>query len=126
MKETLYPSVEEIFYLHEKLIDRFGGKSGVRDHGLLESALYRPKSGYYKSLPLQAAALLHSFTMNHCFYDGNKRVGLAVCILFLKINGVSISIPKMIFARFIIDEVIGNKIDVESIAKFLEKYILNR
>jgi death-on-curing protein len=52
MKEILYPTLEEALYLHDILIQRFGGKAGVLDKGLLESALSRPKSGYYRSPPL--------------------------------------------------------------------------
>ena len=51
--------------IHERLIDRFGGPSGIRDPGLLESALYRPQTGYYADLAEMAAALFESLIMNH-------------------------------------------------------------
>lgn len=73
--------------IHEKLIGRFGGESGVRDVGLLESALYRPQTGYYRDLTEQAAALFESLLMNHPFVDGNKRVAFFGTDVFLRLNG---------------------------------------
>ena len=72
--------------IHEKLIGRFGGESGVRDVGLLESALYRPQTGYYRDLTEQAAALFESLLMNHPFVDGNKRVAFFGTDVFLRLN----------------------------------------
>ena len=67
-------SVDEVLALHERLVERFGGRRGIRDPGLLESALYRPQTGYYSDLAEMAAALFESLLMNHPFVDGNKRV----------------------------------------------------
>jgi len=53
------------------------GESGVRDLGMLDAALHRPRPGYYSSLSEQAAALLQSLANNHAFVDGNKRVAFA-------------------------------------------------
>jgi len=58
MATVLYLTLQEILELHEQLIQRFGGTAGVRDLGLLESALLRPQTGYYDTLSLQAAAAL--------------------------------------------------------------------
>ena len=60
MKITLYPTLSETLELHTRLIERFGGKDGVRDLGLLESALSRPQTGYYKSLSGGTPAKLNS------------------------------------------------------------------
>lgn len=65
MKPTLFPIITETLELHVRLIHRFGGKGGVRDKGLLESALMRPRTGYCKLLSLQAAALLQSLSQNY-------------------------------------------------------------
>ena len=54
--------------MQERLIDRFGGTHGVRDPGILESALYRPQSGYYQDLAEMSAALFESLLMNHPFW----------------------------------------------------------
>ena len=72
--------------IHEKLIGRFGGESGVRDVGLLESALYRPQTGYYRDLTEKAAALFESLLKNHPSVDGNKRVAFFGTDVFLRLN----------------------------------------
>ena len=82
-----YLTVVEVLTIHDALIRRYGGKSGVRDPGALESALYRPQTGYYADLVAEAAALLESLAINHPFIDGNKRVAFAVTDVFLRING---------------------------------------
>ena len=123
MDTLLFPTLEEALYLHERLIERFGGAPGVRDKGLLESALARPRSGYYKSLSEQAAALMHSLIRNHCFIDGNKRVGFALAAIFLKMNGYNIIVPADNAESFIIEAIIKNSADVQEIAAWLEKFI---
>ena len=80
-------TLEEIFAIHEALLARFGGTAGVRDVGLLESALYRPRSGYYKDVAEMATALFESLLLNHPFVDGNKRVGFFATDVFLRLNG---------------------------------------
>jgi len=89
---TLFPTLQETLELHDQLILRFGGSKGVRDLGLLESALVRPQSGYYDTLSMQAAALLQSLCQNHCFVDGNKRVAFASTAIFLRMNGYRLSV----------------------------------
>ena len=83
-------TLDEVLALHERLIDRFGGTPGVRDLGLVESALYRPRSGYYEDLAAMAAALFESLLMNHPFVDGNKRIAFFASDVFLRMNGFSI------------------------------------
>ena len=73
--------------MHERLIEAFGGPKGIRDRGLLDSALYRPRSGYYENLLSMAAALFESLLMNHPFVDGNKRVAFFATDVFLRLNG---------------------------------------
>jgi death on curing protein len=87
---TEYITVDEALRIHEVLIQKFGGAHGVRDMGLLESALLRPQTGYYADLIEEAAALWESLAMNHPFVDGNKRVAYAVTELFLQSNGLDI------------------------------------
>lgn len=71
---TCYPTLDEVVFVHFRLIEKFGGSHGIRDRGALESALARPRTGYYKDLIEQAAALWESLSQNHPFVDGNKRV----------------------------------------------------
>lgn len=122
MKIIIYPTFEEALFLHAELINRFGGHSGIRDRGLLESALARPRSGYYETLFLQAAALMHSLVLNHCFVDGNKRIAFALTLIFLDMNDVEISVSTGEGEKFLIKEVISNKVELGEIAKWLEKH----
>lgn len=82
-----YLTVADILGMHVILVERYGGMPGVRDMGGLESAVYRPQSGYYTDAVEEACALLESLLINHPFVDGNKRTAFAVCSVFLQING---------------------------------------
>lgn len=124
MPETFFPTLEEALYLYTVLIERFGGTHGVRDYGLLESALARPKSGYYSSLSQQAAALFHSLISNHCFLDGNKRMALALTAIFLRVNSYKFQIPEKSGEKFIVNKIIKNKLDITEITKWLEKHMV--
>jgi death-on-curing protein len=84
---TRYPTVAETVAVHARVIARFGSSEGIRDYGALESALARPRSGYYSDLIQEAAALWESLSQNHAFLDGNKRVAVTVTAAFLRVNG---------------------------------------
>lgn len=86
-KSVRYLSVDEVLAIHRRLIEHFGGPSEIRDRGLLESALFRPQTGYYRDLAEMAAALFESLLMNHPFVDGNKRVAFFATDVFLRLNG---------------------------------------
>jgi death-on-curing protein len=91
-----YLTPAEVLLLHARLIQRTGGSGGVRDIGLLESALGRPQTTFdqsdlYPGLWLKAAALMHSLVKNHPFVDGNKRTALAATAIFLELNGYSLT-----------------------------------
>jgi len=118
---VLYPTLEETLLLHKRLIERFGGKPGVRDLGLLQSALARPQTGYYGSLSLQAAALLQSLALNHAFIDGNKRVAFAQTAIFLLLNGQRLKVEADNGESFLILKVIEEKVDLQVIAEWLEE-----
>lgn len=83
--------MQDLLALHSRQIGQFGGAPRIRDAGLLEAALARPQSGYYRDLIEEAAALGESLTMNQGFVDGNKRVGFAATHVFLCINGFEIA-----------------------------------
>ena len=83
---------DEILKIHEMICERTGGDPGVRDSGLLESALASPFAGFggedfYPGLDEKAARLGYSLISNHAFVDGNKRIGIFALMLFMKING---------------------------------------
>ena len=95
-------SVDEAIAIHERLIERFGGTSGIRDKGLLESALFRPQTGYYDDIAELAAALFQSLILNHAFVDGNKRVAFFVTDTFLRLNGWKLSVETESAHTFIV------------------------
>jgi death-on-curing protein len=81
-----------VLALHEQLIARFGGASGLRDAGLLDSALARPQHLLAYGTPTLfqlAASYGYGLVKNHPFVDGNKRIGFTVVVLFLELNGCS-------------------------------------
>lgn len=84
---TGYPTTADVLAVHEDQLAQHGGGAGLRDPGALESALYRPQTGYYKDLMEEAAALWESLSQNHPFVDGNKRTSFIVAITFLTTNG---------------------------------------
>ena len=89
-------SREQILYLHSKLINATGGTDGIRDERLLDSALQAPFQAFggeelYPSVPRKAARLCYGLIQNHAFYDGNKRIGIYVMLVFLELNGMEIN-----------------------------------
>ena len=119
-RTTLFPTLQETIELHDQLILRFGGSKGVRDLGLLESALVRPQTGYYDTLSMQAAALLQSLCQNHCFVDGNKRVAFASTAIFLRMNGYRLRVNADAGESFLVGQVIQKRVTIEVIAAWLE------
>ena len=97
-----YLTVADVLGLHAILLQRYGGAPGVRDPGALEAALFRPQTGYYDDIVMEASALLESLAINHPFVDGNKRVAFAAADVFLRINGWRLKrAPMQIFAEMI-------------------------
>ena len=90
-----YLTVADVLGLHAVLLQRYGGALGVRDPGALEAALFRPQTGYYEDIVMEAAALLESLAINHPFVDGNKRIAFAAADVFLRINGWRLRRPPM-------------------------------
>lgn len=82
-----YLTVADVIGIHAISIQRYGGIAGLRDPGALESAVFRPQSGYYADIIAEAAALMESLAINHAFTDGNKRVAFAATDVFLRVNG---------------------------------------
>ncbi len=88
----IYLTTDEVVRLHELVIARSGGSPGVRDEGLVDSAVYQPRATFAgqdlnPTLTDKAAALGYSLAMNHAFVDGNKRIAHAAMELFLVLNG---------------------------------------
>ncbi len=94
--------MDEALAIHAVLISQFGGPEGLRDPGLLESALFRPRTGYYADLAEMAAALFESLLMNHPFLDGNKRVAFFATDVFLRLNGYCLRVDPDEAHQFLI------------------------
>ena len=87
-----YLMVQDVLLFHSLAIDEYGGSHGLRDLGLLESAVGRPQATYdgeelYPDIFLKGAALVHSLLLNHQFVDGNKRTAMFSVMAFLELNG---------------------------------------
>ena len=90
MKRPVWVLPETVAALHEQLLAVFGGAAGVRDAGLLPSALARPENLLAYGTPTAfelAASYAFGLVKNHPFVDGNKRTGFAAAVLFLELNG---------------------------------------
>jgi len=99
MSEPIWIRQDVVLAMHEELLMLHGGPPGVRDMGLLESALPRPKSLFAyseqtSSLAQMAASYAKGIVANHPFVDGNKRAAFAVSVTFLQLNGLQLTAPK--------------------------------
>ena len=120
-KPIQFLSVDEVLAIHERLIEVFGGPAGVRDMGMLESALFRPQTGYYQDIIQMSAALFESLLMNHCFVDGNKRTGTVASLIFLELNGYEFLSSEDELAEVVLDVASGT-IDKAALAVFIRKW----
>lgn len=90
MKEPLWVLREVVLAMHEQSLAQFGGSAGIRDEGLMDSALGKPQNIYAYGKPdifELAASYAFGLVKNHPFIDGNKRTGFLVSIVFLELNG---------------------------------------
>ena len=119
-------TVDEIISLHTKLTSKTGGSDGLRDRGLLESAVYSAMGGFgdeeaYPTIEKKSARLMYSLVNNHAFIDGNKRIGVLVMLTTLRLNSVELK-----FTQFEIIELglktASGQIDYEQILDFIKKH----
>lgn len=88
-------SREQILMLHHQLIERYGGSHGIRDEGMLDSALSAPfqsfgETDFYPTTQEKAVRLAYGLVMNHPFHDGNKRIGALAMLTMLDLNHISL------------------------------------
>ncbi|SOC79647.1 death on curing protein [Salinimicrobium sediminis] len=118
-------SLDEVLQIHEILIKRFGGTSGLRDKNLLESSLQRPFATFdgeelYPTSVEKAAAIIESIVSNHPFMDGNKRTGYTVMRLILLNENLDISASEDEKYDFVI-RIAEGKSDFEQIKKWINE-----
>ncbi len=122
----IYISLDEVLAIHDDMIERYGGSFGIRDLGLIQSAIARPKSTFggedlYPTTITKAAALFHSLIFNHAFTDGNKRTSLVSTARFLYLNGYELIGNKQELIDFPL-RVENKHLDIEQIAQWLKKH----
>ncbi len=124
MPERVYLTIAEVFAIHKQQIDDYGGMDGLRDGGLLESAVFRPQTGYYNNVAEEAAALLESLLINHPFLDGNKRVAFAAAHTFLLVNGFDLEVDSDSVFDFIMRSISSGEFRFPQILKWINDHIV--
>jgi len=122
-------TIEDINDIHENQIALYGGGNGVRDKGLLQSALSIPMASFGGSFLHQdifemAAAYLYHIVQNHTFIDGNKRTGAASALTFLVLNGYKLKATQDDFEAMLLS-VASSKMEKEMVADFIRKHALS-
>ena len=122
-----YLTLGEVVELHQRLLAQTGGASGIRELGLLESALAQPKATFdgadlHPTLVDKAAALGFALVANHAFVDGNKRIGHAAMELFLLLNDHEIEASVDEQERLMLD-VASGAVDRPGLAQWLSKHL---
>lgn len=92
MMDVIFLDIDDVLHIHDREIERRGGSPGLRDVGMLYSAVAMPQSGFgddylHKDIYEMAAAYAFHIVMNHPFVDGNKRTGFVAAVAFLDVNG---------------------------------------
>ena len=126
MSKREYLTLADVLAIHAVLIKKYGGAKGIRDMGALESALYRPQTGYYLDVIQEAAALLESLAISHPFIDGNRRVAFAVTDIFLRLNGFRFSISGNDIHRKLIDLFESRQFRFDALEKWMREVVIAR
>jgi len=121
----VFLSLAEVVEIHRDQIERYGGHAGIRDLGLLQSALAMPGAGFggrylHSDLIEMAAAYLFHIVQNHPFVDGNKRTGTVAGIVFLSLNGIELEADETQLEQLVIDVAKG-KAGKSAVADFLRR-----
>jgi len=127
---VVFLTLDEVLALHADQIERYGGRPGIRDIGLLQSALGVPAATFegrflHGSLHEMAAAYLFHLVRDHPFVDGNKRVGLAALLVFLGLNSLWLEADPAELEH-LVREVAAGKISKAEIAVFVQRHIRTR
>jgi death-on-curing protein len=123
MAERVYLTVGEVLQIHHQQIDNYGGAHGLRDTGLLESAVFRPQIGYYNTIAEETAALMDSLANNHPFLDGNKRAAFAAAHIFLLINGYDLEVKPLAAYEFMMQSIARGEFRFGPILEWINNHI---
>jgi death-on-curing protein len=127
MQPVAYLSVEIVLEIHRRVIEEFGGEPGLRDRGMLESAVALPQSTFggkelHAGLVEKAAAYHFHLCANHPFVDGNKRVAVAAAELFLLINGRELTASDDELEDLTLG-VAGGRLSKEQVIEFFVRFV---
>lgn len=120
-KEPAWLTYEQIVAMHSRQLRRFGGAAGLRDEGMLRSAIERPLNKWQyenASLPELAAAYAFGLAKNHAFVDGNKRIAFMSMMVFLRKNGISFA-PDPAQATTIMLALAAGEVSEQSLARWI-------
>ena len=120
----------DVLAIHARQIEKFGGMTGIRDEGLLDSALAQPQATFFgeflhSTIAEQAAAYLYHLTQNHPFLDGNKRTAFATMIAFLSINGYDLELTQE-EAFDLVMRVARGQMSKEEVTVFIKEHLKER
>ena len=119
-------TIDEIIELHGKLVAKTGGSDGLRDFGLLESAVYSAQMSFgdeevYPTVMEKAARLMYAIVSNHAFVDGNKRIGVFVMLMTLRLNGIGLQYTQSELIELGLSVAAG-KLKYEDILNWLQSH----
>jgi death-on-curing protein len=120
-KEPTWLTYEQVIAIHSRQLRRFGGAAGLRDDGLLASALERPINKWqYEQVELSSLAAAYAFGLakNYAFIDGNKRIAFMAMVVFLRSNGVAFA-PDQAEATAMIMALAAGEVSEESLARWI-------
>jgi len=122
----LFLGLEEVLEIHHDQITRYGGTEGIRDLGLLQSALSMPQAGagnqyFHADLFEMAAAYLFHIVRNHPFVDGNKRTSVTAALVFLEMNGIEIRASDEALVKTVL-AVAEGKLQKGALAEFFRRH----
>jgi death-on-curing protein len=122
----VFLTLDEVLEIHRNQIETHGGRTGVRDMDLLQSALAMPHAGtggefFHADVFEMAAAYLYHIIRNHPFADGNKRVAAMSAFVFLRLNGHTLQATAGAFERLVVAAAEG-KVDKATIARFFQEH----
>jgi death-on-curing protein len=123
MAAPVFLTLAEVLEIHQDQLNRYGGRSGIRDLDLLKSALAMPQAGmgeeyFHADIVEMAAAYLFHIVRNHPFIEGNKRSGAVAALVFLMLNGIEIEADETEFEHLVM-RVAEGRADKTDIAAFL-------
>ncbi|MBI2093926.1 MAG: type II toxin-antitoxin system death-on-curing family toxin [Candidatus Omnitrophica bacterium] len=130
MADPIFLTLAEVVEVHADQIQRYGGQGGVRDFGLLESAMAQPEASFagqwlHGGLYDMASAYAYHLCQNHPFIDGNKRTALACALVFLELNGLGVGDPEGLLKKAMLQMASG-KMSKVAFAQLLRSLPITR